>query len=82
VGSCEAPIQVEGKVGWLIHNIDSFLCSSDPVTEEKVTHRIDQDRAKADTCKGKGKECSSSQSESSSVVGGIISTQAVKHLIW
>jgi hypothetical protein len=50
--------------------IGQFLSSSDPATEEEVTHPIDWDRAKADARKGKGKECSSSQSESSSAMGG------------
>jgi hypothetical protein len=72
VGSYEAPTQVEGKVGWLITTYP-FLSSSDPATEE-VTHPIGQDRAKAVARKGKGKEGLSSQSESSSTVGGIMST--------
>jgi hypothetical protein len=53
---------------------DPFLSSTDPVTEDEVTHPIGHDRVKAATQKGKGKEGSSSQSESSSVVGDIIST--------
>jgi hypothetical protein len=53
---------------------DPFLSSSDPAIEEEVTHPIGQDRTKAVTRKGKGKECLSSQSESSSAVGGIMST--------
>jgi hypothetical protein len=51
-----------------------FLYSNDPTTEEEVTHPIGKDRAKAVTRKGKGKEGSSIQSESSSVVGDIMST--------
>jgi hypothetical protein len=39
-----------------------------------VTHPIGRDRVKADARKGKGKEDSSSQSESSSVMGDIMST--------
>jgi hypothetical protein len=39
-----------------------------------VTHPIDRDRAKVAVRKGKGKEDSSSQSESFSVMGGIMST--------
>jgi hypothetical protein len=54
--------------------IDPFLSSSDPATKEEVTCLIGWDRAKVVTRKGKGKEGLSSQSESSSVVGGIIST--------
>jgi hypothetical protein len=54
--------------------IDSFLSTSDPATEEEVTHPIGQDRAKAATQKGKVKEGLNSQSESSSAVGGIMST--------
>jgi hypothetical protein len=54
--------------------IDPFLSTSDPATEEEVTHPIGQDRAKAATQKGKVKEGLNSQSESSSAVGGIMST--------
>jgi hypothetical protein len=39
-----------------------------------VTHRIGQDRAKAAMQNGKAKEGSSSQSESSSTVSGMMST--------
>jgi hypothetical protein len=39
-----------------------------------VTYPIGQNRAKPAAWKGKGKEGSSSQSESSSAVGGIMST--------
>jgi hypothetical protein len=53
---------------------DPFLSSSDPATKEEVTHPIGRDRANAVVRKGKGKEGSSSQSEFSSVVGGIMST--------
>jgi hypothetical protein len=54
--------------------IDPFLSLTDPATEEEVTCPIGRDRAKAAAWKRKEKECSSSQSESSSVVGGIMST--------
>jgi hypothetical protein len=54
--------------------IDSFLSSSDPATEKEVTRPIDRDRAKTVAWKGKEKEGSSNQSESSSVVGDIIYT--------
>jgi hypothetical protein len=53
---------------------DSFLSSSDPATEEDVTRPIGRDRAKMAARKGKGKKDSISQSESSSAVGGIMST--------
>jgi hypothetical protein len=53
--------------------IDQFLSSTDLAIEEEVTHPIGQDRAKATAWKEKGKEDSSSQSESSSTVGGIMS---------
>jgi hypothetical protein len=57
---------------------DSWISSSDPTTEEEVTHHIGRDRAKAATQKGKGKgkgkKGSSSQSESSSTVGCMMST--------
>jgi hypothetical protein len=53
---------------------DLWISSSDPVTEEEVTHPIGRDRAKAATRKGQGKKASSSQSESSSAVGGMMST--------
>jgi hypothetical protein len=53
---------------------DPFLSSSDPAIEEEVTHPIGHDRAKAAARKGKEKEGSNSQSESSSIMSGIIST--------
>jgi hypothetical protein len=53
---------------------DPFISLSDPTTKGKVTHPIGWDRAKAATQKGKGKECLNSQSESSSVIGGIMFT--------
>jgi hypothetical protein len=56
------------------YTIDPFLFSSDPATEEEVTCPIGRDRVKATARKGKEKEGSSSQSESSSAVGGIMST--------
>jgi hypothetical protein len=52
---------------------DPFV-SSEVTTEEEVTHPIGQDRAKLAVRKGKGKEDSNSQSESSSVIGSIMST--------
>jgi hypothetical protein len=54
--------------------MDAFVSSSEPVTEEEVTHLISQDRAKTTTRKGKEKEGSSSQNESYSLMGGIMST--------
>jgi hypothetical protein len=54
--------------------IDAFVSSSEAGTEEEVTHPIGQDRAKTSARKGKEKEDSSSQSGSSSAVGGIMST--------
>jgi hypothetical protein len=53
---------------------DPFLFSSDAVTEEEVTHPIDRDRAMAAMRKGKRKEGSISQSESSFTMGGIMPT--------
>jgi hypothetical protein len=52
----------------------SFISSSDPATEEEVTHPIGRDRTKAAARKGKWKEHSNSQSGSSSTIGGIMST--------
>jgi hypothetical protein len=54
--------------------MDAFVSSSEAGTEEEVTHPIDRDRAKTVTRKGKEKEDSSSQSGSSSAMGGIMST--------
>jgi hypothetical protein len=54
--------------------MDAFVSSSEAGTEEKVTRPIDRDRAKMAVWKGKGKEDSSSQSGSSSVMADIIST--------
>jgi hypothetical protein len=51
-----------------------FLSSCDPAIEEEVTRPISWDRAKAAARKGKGKEGSSSQSESSFIVGDIMFT--------
>jgi hypothetical protein len=51
-----------------------FISSSDPAVEENVTHPTGRDRDKTVMWKGKGKEDSSSQSESSSVMGDIMST--------
>jgi hypothetical protein len=53
---------------------DPFLSSSDATNEDEVTRSIGRDRAKAAARKGKGKEGSSSKSESFSVMGGIMST--------
>jgi hypothetical protein len=53
---------------------DLFVSSSEAVTEEEVTHPIGQDRAKAAPRKEKETEGSSSQSESSFKMGGIMST--------
>jgi hypothetical protein len=52
---------------------DLFLFSTDPATEEEVTHPIDQNKTKAAARKGKGKEYSSSQRESSIALGDIMS---------
>jgi hypothetical protein len=54
--------------------MDAFISSSEAVTEEEVTHLIGRDRAKTIAQKGNGKEDSSSQSGSSSTMGGIMST--------
>jgi hypothetical protein len=53
--------------------MDAFVSSSESGTEE-VTRPIGRDRAKMAARKGKGKEHSSSQSGSSSTIGGIMST--------
>jgi hypothetical protein len=53
---------------------DSWVSSSDRTCEEEVTCPIDQDRVKAAAQKGKANEGSSSQSESSSAVDGMMST--------
>jgi hypothetical protein len=55
---------------------DPWVSSSDRTTEEKVSHSMDRDRAKAATLKGerKWKEGSSSQCESSSIMGGMMFT--------
>jgi hypothetical protein len=53
---------------------DPFVSLSEVATEEQVTRLIDQDRAKSAAREGKWKECSSSQSNSSSVMGDIKST--------
>jgi hypothetical protein len=54
--------------------MDAFVSSSEAGTEAEVTHPIGWDRAKTAVRKGKGKEDSSSQSGSSSAMGGIMST--------
>jgi hypothetical protein len=54
--------------------MEGFVSSSEDTTEEEVTRSISQDRAKMVVRKGKGKEDSSSQSGSSSAMGGIMST--------
>jgi hypothetical protein len=64
---------------WRVRSADSFttdlfLFSSDVATEEEVTRSIDRDRVKAAARKEKGKEDSSSQSESFSAMGVIMST--------
>jgi hypothetical protein len=53
---------------------DPFVSSSEAATKEEVTCPIDRHRTKADAQKGKGTEGSRSQSESSSKMGGIMST--------
>jgi hypothetical protein len=53
---------------------DPFVSSSEAATEEEMTHPIGRNRAKSAARKGKGKEDSSSQSESSSIIDGIMST--------
>jgi hypothetical protein len=54
--------------------MDPFASSSEAATEEEVTRPIGRDRAKTTTQKGKWKEGLNSQSESSSSMGGIMST--------
>jgi hypothetical protein len=54
--------------------MDPFFSSSVAATEEEVTRPIGQDRAKVAVRKEKGKEGSSSQSESSSTMGDMMST--------
>jgi hypothetical protein len=54
--------------------MDAFVSSSEAGTEEEVTRPIDRNRAKTAARKGKRKEDSSSQSGSSSTIGGIMST--------
>jgi hypothetical protein len=53
--------------------MDVFVSSSEAGTEEEVTRPIGRDRAKTAAQKRKGKEDSSSQSGSSSAMGGIMS---------
>jgi hypothetical protein len=53
---------------------DIFLSSSEVVTEEEVTCLIGRNRANVTARKGKVNEDLSSQSESSSAIGGIMST--------
>jgi hypothetical protein len=57
-------------------SIDPWVSSSDRMIEEEVYHPMGRDRAKAAMQKGKrkGKDGSSSQSESSSILGGMMST--------
>jgi hypothetical protein len=57
-----------------LSTMDAFVSSSDATTEEKVIGPIGRDRAKTTARKGKEKEGSSSQSMSSSSMGGIMST--------
>jgi hypothetical protein len=54
--------------------MDAFVSLSEVTTEEEVTRPIGRDRAKTMARKGKGKEDPSSQSESFSTMGGIMST--------
>jgi hypothetical protein len=54
--------------------MDAFISSSEAATEEEVTRSIGRDRAMMAMRKGKENEDSSSQSESSSAMGDIIST--------
>jgi hypothetical protein len=70
---------VRHQPNWRARSTDSsttdlFLFSSETATEEEVTRLIDRDRAKAAARKEKGKEDSSSQSEYSSVMDGIMLT--------
>jgi hypothetical protein len=53
--------------------MDAFVFLSEAGTKDEVTRPIGWDRAKTVARKGKGKEDSSSQSGSSSVMGGIMS---------
>jgi hypothetical protein len=53
--------------------MDTFVSSIEVETEEKVTRLIGRDKAKTAARKGKENENSSSQSESSFTMGGIIS---------
>jgi hypothetical protein len=57
-----------------LSTMDAFVSLSEAAIEEDVTHPIGRDRAKTVARKGKGKEDLSSQNESSSAMGGIIST--------
>jgi hypothetical protein len=54
--------------------MDPFFSLSEAATEEEVTHPIGWDRAKVAMRKGKGQEDSSSQSVSSFIMSGIMST--------
>jgi hypothetical protein len=54
--------------------MDPFFSLSEAAIEEEVTRPIGWDRAKAAMQKGKGQEDSSSQSESSSIMSGIMFT--------
>jgi hypothetical protein len=54
--------------------MDAFVSSSEDGTEEEVTRPIGRDSAKMAARKEKWKEDSSSQSGSSSAMGGIMST--------
>jgi hypothetical protein len=54
--------------------MDAFVSSSEAGAEEEVTHPIGRDRAKMAAQKGKGKEDSSCQSGSSSVMASIMSS--------
>jgi hypothetical protein len=70
---------VRHQLKWMARSAASsimnpFVSSSEAAIEEEVTRPIDRDKAKLVVRKEKGKEGSSSQSESSSVMGGILST--------
>jgi hypothetical protein len=54
--------------------MDAFVFSSEAETEEEVTRPIGLDRTKTTVRKGKGKEDSSSQSESYFAMADIMST--------
>jgi hypothetical protein len=59
---------------WTYDDEKNWYFSGEAATEKEVTRPIDRDRAKTTTWKGKWKEGSSSQSESSSVINDIMSS--------